>query len=447
MRSPLPVVLALCWCLTLQSCGMLTAETERRNQLWEQYTAQALAAEREKKYQEAERLYKQALEIASKFPKTDLRSTLTAIDLAKIYHAEGKDEIAQDTYEDAIAAYEQWKPSRAEHEEENRIGKKMASCYQGLAEIYAANNRVADAEKMYEKALEFTKKGYYTRRFINELREEYAVFLRKNGNSKKADALLEPAKAISEGFEASVTNKSMVDLEWTRARGEASNAAGKGDLHRAAQICAQAASDARTKYGADDQRTIEMMIDQANYLAQAKKLAEADAVLKAALRDHGEKKDPVLGLLYNAMSQVHFDMKKYEQAVEDGKRAGAVGRELTEGQIESDGYFLVANAYRQMGRRQDTIDYLKQAQKARSGYSYDYAYYLIVNTLGEMYIEDERLSDARTLLEEAASMQKKFQPTREYERTLHNLAQVYEKQGETDKARQALAEIKRVKQS
>ena len=425
---------------------MFTAESEKRNRLWEECTAKGLAAEREQKYDDAQQMYEQALTIAAKFSKTDLRRTMTAIDYANMLHRAGDDKRAQPLYEQAVADYERWRKTSAQTEEINRIGKKMASCYLGLAQIYATQKRNEDAQRQYENALALTKKGYFTKRFTHEVSQEYAAFARKSGDMKKADSLTKPQEALAEGLEAQLFNKPLVDKEWAKVREDAFRLEDKGEWDKASEVRRQGIAMSSTRYGVGDSRTMQLINELANSLATAKKVGEAEKVLLRGIKDHGEKPDPMLAEMYNQLGRARLQQKRYEQSIKDAERAAEIAHQLEEGAVESDAYWLIGNNYDALGERAPAIAVYERGLKVRQSFSIDGVYYSMLLQLCDHYIKDNRLTDAQHRLEAAAAGQSKVASTVFHERTLRMLARVYQLQGDEDKSKQTAAAADRLKQ-
>lgn len=442
------VLVAFSVCLTLQSCGMFIGDSEKRSREWEQFTAQGLSAERGQRLDEAVDKYKQALSLAEKFPKTDLRRTMTEIDLAAVLHEQGKDSEALPLLVQATETYEKWKLNRSDDEEINRTGTKMSSGYRALGEIYAGQSKNDDADKAYEKALAFTKQAYFSNRFRRELAEEYATFLRKTGRAEKAAALVAPNEAVAEGLAATWEHKTLVDREFEDGRAAASRLGDQGKWEEAAAQLGKTAALCRTKYGAKDSRVLQLVGEQATDLTYAKKFPQADKLLTAGIAEHGEEPEPTLAEAYRQLSEMRLNARQYDQSIEAARKGIAVAKALGEGGIEGSCYFVVGAAYGAMpGKKSQAIENYEIGLKKRAAFVYDIPYFIAVVNLSELYINEKRLADAQKVLESGVELQKKRAPNSVYERTLRSLARVYELQGDKARSKQTLAEADRVKAS
>jgi hypothetical protein len=94
--------IAIAVTVSLSGCTMLGVESPKRNQLWEQYTAEGHAAERRNKLHVAAAKYREAVDVANSFHKSDPRRCTTTLSLAEVLRQQGNDAEAQQLYEEAL---------------------------------------------------------------------------------------------------------------------------------------------------------------------------------------------------------------------------------------------------------------------------------------------------------------------------------------------------------
>jgi tetratricopeptide (TPR) repeat protein len=144
---------------------------------------------RQRKYAEAESLYKRALVIWQRNFGPNNYAVATALtNLASLYDEEGKYAEAQPLYERALPIAEKFLGADRRFVEVHLLP---------MAQSYKKQGKYAEAEPLYKRALEIDEKvlGPRDSNLAKDL-DEYAVVLRKTGKPAAADKLEERAKQV-----------------------------------------------------------------------------------------------------------------------------------------------------------------------------------------------------------------------------------------------------------
>lgn len=119
-------------------------------QLWEELNKKALQLYKDGKYEEAEKVVRQSLEIAEKKYGAEHHRTGTSLNnLAMLYKSQGRYSDAEPLYKRSLAIFE--KILGKEH-----LG--IAICLNNLASLYQLQGKYADAEPLFKRALEIREK-------------------------------------------------------------------------------------------------------------------------------------------------------------------------------------------------------------------------------------------------------------------------------------------------
>lgn len=147
---------------------------------WTHYKMQAIKAAQMSDYDEAERMWREALKEAEKYGEDDGRFALTIDGLAKAFFNQGKLEQAEKLYKKSLAIREvRFSP---EHED-------AATCANNLACVMFKRRRYKEAEELYTRALKIRerKDGKLSEGVANLLYQLGMVFHAQNRYERAED--------------------------------------------------------------------------------------------------------------------------------------------------------------------------------------------------------------------------------------------------------------------
>ena len=155
---------------------------------WAKYMDAAKAAFDRGQYAEAEKQFKAALKEAEKFGEEDPRLGISLSRLGNVYRAEKRYAEAEPLYRRALAILE--KALAPEH-------PFVATPLNNLAELYRTQGRYAEAEPLYKRALAIREKALGPKHpHVAQSLENYAKLLRKTNRKPEAAKIEARAQAI-----------------------------------------------------------------------------------------------------------------------------------------------------------------------------------------------------------------------------------------------------------
>jgi tetratricopeptide (TPR) repeat protein len=142
-------------CLVALALFLCTAFYFAKMAAWNMYTATGMAAYKQGQYALAEKDFSAAVDEAEKFGPQDMRLGMSLNSLVEVYRAEGKDAEAEKLYNRFLQIYEKtlWQKALSS----NNLG--VAGGLNQLAGTYSAQGKYAEAEKLYNRALEMNEKS------------------------------------------------------------------------------------------------------------------------------------------------------------------------------------------------------------------------------------------------------------------------------------------------
>lgn len=368
--------------LALPGCTMLGVESQKRNQLWEQYTAEGHSAERHHKLDVAEAKYREALDMTTAFHKSDPRRCMTALSLADVLQLEGKDAEAKQLYEEALAWYEAWSKTVKEDEALNRGGRQVAAGYLGLATIHERQGNLQLAKENFKKSRDFSMCAFAGSRVFKSANDGYIRMLEATGEKAEAEKV---RSRSSDAVVASLTNpKPGPSYEET------------------ANKSLKLMQEEVTKYGATSERGLAASVNAIQYLRNREQY-EAALKMTDELLNNPELHDKHFrAMLLNMRASCLIGTKRDAAGLESAKQALAVATELNENEeIAAARYHIGLAQSKDPKTRDEAIENLRAAWDVQKDYNVDPMFWHNSLELARLYADKGSLSEAHAVLNES----------------------------------------------
>lgn len=381
--------------LTLPGCSMLVAESQKRNDLWEQYTAEAVSAHRRSKLYDAEAKYRAAIDVAKKFHATDPRRYNTMISLADVLREQGKYEEAENLYSEAISWFETWSRTAKTDEVLNRGGKVIADGYYGLGCLAEHRKDLVRAKDMYEKSRKITLAKYGAVRSYQDATEALARIADAQGDAATAAKLRAgTSDAILSQMGRPKFGKPIDPSK--RAQREAEE-----EKHHYKRW-----QDESTKYGANSGRAVSAALNLMRHYKDQDKYTEALKLGDRYLNDASFRDKHFKAMVLNQQADTLEKTGDSKGSLVAGREALALATDLNEVEEIAAAKTHIGLALKDDPKmRGEAIKNLRDAWDVQRNYNIESIFWNTSLALGELYMEEKRYGDAQVVLKESVLAQ------------------------------------------
>lgn len=291
--------------IAMNGCGF--SGTDRAT--WSNYSTQGSQARNEKRYDEAEKNYEKALEIAEKGRLGDETLIESLNDLSETYRLNNRSEKCISLYKKAINIGEHMKSSVHQYFADSRWQLAVLKSYVGLMEIYGDLGYYRDAESYYNKAKDWQVKLPDSLAKSINLTARYEHILKKRAAQRSLEltdisAWLNGSRALSPMRE-----------RYFRRFETAQKTMRSGRLGAAQKELESLLADTKVDSGVRHHRYRDALRLLTAALRQQNKLAQCEALLVADMRNYDYA--TAQGLDYEREPDTVIDAQRW---LEDGRQ-------------------------------------------------------------------------------------------------------------------------------
>lgn len=370
--------------LTLSGCSL---ESQKRNELWEQYTAEAVSAERRQKLDVAQAKYELAIDLADKFQKSDPRRTTTLVSLAEVLRKQGKDAEATKLFEEGIGAYEKWSGTVKSEEALLRVGKRIAVAYLGYGYQLEKQGKLPQAKDMFTKARKLTWQASAGTRVYDDATAALARICDATGDKAAAEKLRRStAVALVEQLQGSEAKPGDKLLTFDDRE--------KQPVLLYEETC--------TKYGVGSNEALTAATNLIQHYVREEKYGQSLALIRKYLNDLQIKDQHYRLMLLNLQAGCQRELHEDKESLASAQEALEIATALKEEEEMAVARFhigMIQNADPKL--RDEAIANLRAAWNVQRGYNRDPLFWRTSLELGKMYTEDGKYSDAEFVLRES----------------------------------------------
>ena len=392
---------------------------------WARYTDAGIAATEEHRYAEAEKQFKAAIEEAEKFGPGDTRLATSLSYLAEVYVVQQKYAEAEPLYQRALEIRE--KAKGPEHHD-------VLVSLNNLAAVYYVHGKYAEAESFYKRSLSILEKvqgpdSPEVATILNNLAELY----RAQGKYAEAEPLYKRLLIIEEkalgpddpNVAASLNNLALLY-------------ANQGKYSEAEPLYRRALTIQQKAFGADHPEVAATLNNLAELYRRQRKYSEAEPLYKNSLAivEKAEGPDhPHVAASLNNLAQLYDDQGKHSEAEPLYRRSLEI-REKALGPDHPDvaeSLYNLAALCRVQGRYAEAEPLYRRAlaiqEKALGADHQEVAGTL--NNLGELYYSQSNYSGAEPIFKRSLTIREKALGSEhpDVAQSLNNLGALYEAQG------------------
>ncbi|MFN8657092.1 MAG: hypothetical protein U0105_12200 [Candidatus Obscuribacterales bacterium] len=381
------IIIAGTLTLSASGCSFAGVESQKRNDLWEQYTAEAVSAERRQKLDVAQAKYEQAIDLADQFQKSDPRRTTTVVSLAEVLRKQGKEEEAAKLFEEGISSYEKWSGTVKSEEALLRVGKPMAVAYLGYGYILEKQGKLPQAKELFSKARKLSWHTSAGTRVWDEATEALARVLAATGQTAEAEKLRRTtAGAMVEQLQSSEPKPGEKRITFEEREKQ----------H------ALLYEQTRTKYGDSSAEALTAATNLIQHYVREEKYVQAMPIIQKYLQDPHITDRHYRVMLLNLQAGCQREMHQTKDSLASAQEALEIATALKEEEEMSVAKFHIGMIQRDDPKLQkEAITNLRAAWDVQRGYNVDPMFWSTSLELGKMYTNAGDYSDAEMVLRES----------------------------------------------